>query len=74
MTEAEKYTTEMWQRHLREVAKIVGLGHSKRGAYRVGYMGSERRNLHPSTYDAHQLGRQTAVLLGYIEADAEGGA
>lgn len=67
MSEAVKYTTEMWQRHLGQVVSTVGQSDSKRRAFVAGFKGRPRSAVHHTARDAWALGRHSAVLLGYIK-------
>lgn len=64
--EADRYTKEMWRRHLAQVVTTICASSAKREAFVYGFNGGDRPGIHHTVRPAYALGRHTAILLGYI--------
>ena len=64
MTEAEIYTTEMWQKHVGNLVSLMIGTDGQRRAFIHGFNGDAVK-LHHSHREAYEHGRHTAALLGY---------
>lgn len=62
--EADRYTTEMWQRHCGRMVELSWETASKRRAFRDGFNGEPKAH-HHSARAFFDLGRHTRLLLGY---------
>lgn len=71
MTEAEKYTTEMWQTHLGRVVGYISASETQRNAFIDGFNEKPVTGVHHTARGAWERGRHSAVLLGYIPAQTE---
>lgn len=71
--EAERYTTEMWQRALGRVCQIVVSSPARQQAFADGFNGLSVKSIHHTARDAWADGRHSAVLLGYIPAPTPAG-
>ena len=65
MSEADKYTPEMWKQHVRLMVGLATATEPQRRGFRDGFNGEARPHHHlvRSWFDR---GRHTAVLLGYL--------
>ncbi|WBO23906.1 hypothetical protein [Sphingomonas abietis] len=66
MTEAEKYTTEMWQRHTGELVSMMVGTEGQRRAFIHGFNGDAVK-IHHTHRGPYERGRHTAVLLGFLQ-------
>ncbi len=63
--EAEKYTTDMWQRQLSDTAMLCVATEPQRRAFLHGFNGDQIR-VHHKVRPWFDRGRHAALLLGYL--------
>jgi hypothetical protein len=69
MSEAERYTPEMWKQHVSHLVSVIHASDTKRNAFIDGFNGHAWEGIHHSAREAWERGRHTAILLGHISTD-----